>query len=82
MHATPAPQSRTRNPNAMSAQKKERISRHPATSETKGYKAFRVKFEVFGEEMLEKEVKQSGNSGRVYLPPEWVGKQVKIIRID
>jgi putative transposon-encoded protein len=27
-------------------------------------------------------VKPSGNSGRVYLPPEWVGKHVKIIRID
>ena len=40
------------------------------------------KFEVFGEEMIEKVVKQSGNSGRVYLPPEWVGKHVKIIRID
>ncbi len=40
------------------------------------------KFEVYGEEMIEKEVKQSGNSGRVYLPPEWVGKRVKIIRID
>ncbi|MCB2225287.1 MAG: DUF2080 family transposase-associated protein [Desulfarculaceae bacterium] len=42
----------------------------------------KAKFEVFGEEMIEKEVKQSGNSGRVYLPPEWVGKNVKIIRID
>ena len=40
------------------------------------------KFEVYGEEMIEKEVKQSGNSGRVYLPPEWVGKRVKIIRTD
>lgn len=40
------------------------------------------KFEVYGEEMIEKEVKRSGNSGRVYLPPEWVGKHVKIIRID
>jgi len=40
------------------------------------------KFEVYGEEMIEKEVKQSGNSGRVYLPPEWIGKRVKIIRID
>jgi putative transposon-encoded protein len=53
-----------------------------ASTEGKGYKPFSVKFEVFGEEMIEKEVKQSGNSGRVYLPPEWVGKQVKIIRID
>jgi putative transposon-encoded protein len=40
------------------------------------------KFEVYGEEMIEKEVKQSGNSGRIYLSPEWVGKRVKIIRID
>ena len=42
----------------------------------------KVRFEVFGEEMVEKEVKLSGNSGRVYLPPDWVGKQVKIIRIN
>lgn len=41
-----------------------------------------VKFEVFGEEMIDKEVKLSGNSGRVYLPPAWVGHRVKIIRID
>lgn len=41
-----------------------------------------VKFEVYGEEMIEKIVKLSGNSGRVYLPPDWVGHQVKIIRID
>jgi putative transposon-encoded protein len=42
----------------------------------------RVKFEVFGEEMIEKKVKLSGNSGRVYLPPDWIGHLVKIIRID
>jgi putative transposon-encoded protein len=42
----------------------------------------RVKFEAFGEEMLEKKVSLSGNSGRIYLPPDWVGHQVKIIRID
>ena len=42
----------------------------------------KVKFEVYGEEMIEKEVKSSGNSGRVYLPPDWVGRKVKIIRID
>lgn len=44
--------------------------------------ANKVKFVVFGQEMLEKEVKLSGNSGRVYLPPDWVGHRVKIIRID
>jgi putative transposon-encoded protein len=48
----------------------------PATSST------RVKFEIYGEEMIEKRVKASGNSGRVYLPPDWVGHKVKIIRID
>ena len=42
----------------------------------------KVKFEIYGEEMIEKKVKSSGNSGRVYLPPNWVGRQVKIIRID
>jgi putative transposon-encoded protein len=66
----------------MISHKKERIFQEPVSMDGKGYKPFSVKFEVFGEEMIEKEVKQSGNSGRVYLPPEWVGKQVKIIRID
>ena len=42
----------------------------------------KVKFEVYGEEMIEKDVKMSGNSGRVYLPPDWVGHRVKIIRVD
>ena len=42
----------------------------------------KAKFRVYGEEMIEKEVKPSGNTGRVYLPPDWVGKHVKIIRID
>ncbi len=42
----------------------------------------KVKFEIYGEEMIEKKVKLSGNSGRVYLPPNWVGHQVKIIRVD
>jgi hypothetical protein len=40
------------------------------------------KFGVFGVAMIEKEVKPRGNSGRVYLPSDWVGKLVKIIRID
>ena len=41
-----------------------------------------TKFEVVGKEMLEKVVKRSGNSGRVYLPPHWIGKRVKIIRLE
>ena len=42
----------------------------------------KVKFVAFGEEMLEKKVSLSGNSGRIYLPPDWVGHNVKIIRMD
>jgi len=41
-----------------------------------------TKFEVFGQEMLEKVVAKSGSSGRVYLPPYWIGKRVKVIRVD
>ncbi len=41
-----------------------------------------ARFEVYGEEMLEKVVAKSGSSGRVYLPPDWIGKRVKVIRVD
>jgi putative transposon-encoded protein len=41
-----------------------------------------AKLTVFGEEVIEKEVKPGGNAGRVYLPLDWVGKLVKIIRTD
>jgi putative transposon-encoded protein len=57
-------------------------------NEMKGEKVLRetaigkVKFEAFGEEMLEKKVSLSGNSGRIYLPPDWVGHNGKIIRMD
>lgn len=62
--------------------KKVQIPYIPTQIEELNYVQNRSKFEVYGEEMIEKVVKQSGNSGRVYLPPEWVGKHVKIIRID
>ena len=64
------------------ARKKSRISTLPSPRRMPLQIRDRSKFEVYGEEMIEKEVKQSGNSGRVYLPPEWIGKLVKIIRID
>lgn len=41
-----------------------------------------TKIELTGFEMLEKKVNQSGNSGRVYLPVEWIGKKVKVILIE
>ena len=40
------------------------------------------KLGIFGVEMIEKEVKPRGNVGRIYLPSDWVGKRVKIVRID
>jgi len=41
-----------------------------------------AKIEIFGNEIIEKRVRACANSGRVYLPPEWIGHKVKIIRID
>ena len=40
----------------------------------------KVKFEIYGEEMVQKVVRSSGNSGRIYLPPEWIGSRVKVIK--
>ena len=42
----------------------------------------KAKFGLFGVEMIEKEVRPKGNSGRIYLPANWVGKRVKIVRVD
>tara|TARA_B100000315_G_C14250568_1_gene439569 strand:+ start:472 stop:630 length:159 start_codon:yes stop_codon:yes gene_type:complete len=41
-----------------------------------------TKIQLVGYEMLEKAVNKSGNSGRVYVPVEWVGKRIKIILIE
>jgi len=41
-----------------------------------------TKIQLTGYEMLEKQVKKSGNSGRVYVPIEWIGKKVKMILIQ
>jgi len=60
-------------------EKKLKDDRHSAAGIPEGNK---VKFEVYGEEMIEKKVRLSGNSGRVYLPPDWVDHHVKIIRVD
>ena len=62
----------------MPDEKKSKNEKKSASAKTRG----KVKLEVYGEEMVEKIVKLSGNSGRVYLPPDWVGCRVKIIRID
>jgi len=44
------------------------------------YFRIKVKFEIYGEEIIEKTVNSSGNSGRVYLPPEWIGTKVKVVK--
>lgn len=41
-----------------------------------------TKITLMGYEMLEKEVNKSGNSGRIYVPVQWVGKKVKIILLE
>jgi len=64
------------------APKKAPLPYVPTQIEELNFVQNKSKFELYGEEMIEKVVKLSGNSGRVYLPPEWVGKHVKIIRID
>jgi putative transposon-encoded protein len=63
---------------AVPTERKSKDDKYPAAMIAEG----KVKFEVWGEEMIEKRVRLSGNSGRVYLPPDWVDHQVKIIRID
>ena len=57
-------------------------SSHNNESASEKSSSNKVKFEVYGEEMIEKDVKMSGNSGRIYLPPDWVGHKIKVIRID
>jgi len=62
----------------MPDQKKPKKEKKEPSAQGRG----RVKLEVYCEEMVEKVVRQSGNSGRVYLPPDWVGCRVKIIRLN
>ena len=63
------------------ATKEEKAKADPSSGNEAQAAHNMVKFEVFGEEMVEKTVKPSGNSGRVYLPPDWVGSRVKVIRV-
>jgi len=41
-----------------------------------------MRVEVEGYEAIEKIVKSGGNSGRVYVPIDWLNCRVKVIRID
>ena len=42
----------------------------------------KTNIQLVGYEMLEKKANKSGNSGRVYVPIEWVGKKVKIVLLE
>ncbi|MGD9124629.1 MAG: DUF2080 family transposase-associated protein [Desulfarculaceae bacterium] len=37
---------------------------------------------LYGTDVMQKKVTRSGSCGRVYVPLKWVGKTVKIIRLD
>nr|NJM04877.1 DUF2080 family transposase-associated protein [Desulfobacula sp.] len=39
------------------------------------------KFEIYGDVLIEREVKPNGRAGRIYLPMDWIGKKVKIVKI-
>ena len=41
-----------------------------------------TKIQLSGFEMLEKQVNKSGNSGRIYVPVEWIGKRVKVVLLE
>ena len=42
----------------------------------------KMKIEVEGFEVTEKLVKEAGNSGRVYVPKDWINKRVKIVLLE
>jgi len=41
-----------------------------------------MEIKVRAYQVVEKKVKLSGNSGRVYVPKEWVGKKVKVFLLE
>ena len=40
-----------------------------------------IEIKIEGEEMIEKEVKPSGNGAIVFVPKRWLGSKVKVIKI-
>jgi putative transposon-encoded protein len=41
-----------------------------------------MKVVVQGYQVLEKKVKKTGASGRIYLPKEWIDKKVKVVLLE
>ncbi|MBW1779652.1 MAG: DUF2080 family transposase-associated protein [Deltaproteobacteria bacterium] len=65
-------------PNTLAFNKRSKNKDKPVPIEAKGS----VRLEIYGEEVVERVVKLSGNSGRVYLPMVWVGCRVKVVRLE
>jgi putative transposon-encoded protein len=40
------------------------------------------KFEIYGEEVIDKEAKQFGSGAHVTVPKQWIGENVKIVRVS
>lgn len=41
-----------------------------------------MEVKVTAYQVIEKAVKSSGNSGRVYVPKDWIGKKVKVFLLE
>ncbi len=41
-----------------------------------------IRIEMKGYEVVEKEAKKGGNSGRIYVPKDWIGKKVRAVLIE
>jgi putative transposon-encoded protein len=41
-----------------------------------------VQMSMEGYEMLEKTAVKGGNSGRIYVPPSWIGKRIRAVLIE
>lgn len=66
----------------MDALKREMVLKEAEVIPENAEKSPPARFTISGEEVIEKVVKPGGSAGRVYLPCHWVGKRVKIIRIN
>ena len=57
-----------------------KIVKNPSVKASK--KEVKTPISLLCEELLEKEVKSNFGYGYIYLPKEWVGKKVKVVRVS
>jgi len=41
-----------------------------------------IEIHMLGYEVVEKRATSSGTSGRIYVPPSWIGKLVRAVRLE